>query len=68
MNCERSQRRDWQRIVAMGLGRQLTKQEAREVADAWRAKKAAFKARRGSAFTQWPSTFVARWKPKTEAI
>lgn len=37
MNSERSERREWRLMVAVGLGRQLSKAEGREVDDAWRA-------------------------------
>lgn len=62
MNCERSERRDWQRIVAMGLGRQLTKAEAKEVEDAWRTMKNLRKERRLAEVTVYPKTFIARWR------
>ena len=68
MNCERSERRDWQRIVAMGLGRQLTRQEAKEVEDAWRTMKNLRKARRLNEVTVYPKTFVTRWKTTTQEV
>jgi hypothetical protein len=61
MNCERSQRRDWQRTVAIGLGRALTKDEARAITLAWRH----YSADRNYA-GPWPLDLMAQWKEQDE--
>lgn len=56
MNTETSQRRHWQRIVSMGLGRQLTKAEAKYVADTWREYRTSLKS--GAPFRRFPPLLV----------
>ena len=58
MHSERSERRAWQREVAIGLGRQLTRDEAETVRVAWQA----YSHSRGDHVGPWPATFVAQWR------
>lgn len=60
VNCERSQRRAWQKMVAIGLSRPLSKAEAKQVADAWRESEKYRTSAAGYA-GPWPSDFVKRW-------
>lgn len=70
MNSERSMRRDWQRQVAMGLGRQLTKQEAKLVAAAWSAYNQTLRAthdvKAALAATTLPREWVVRFSTNKE--
>lgn len=63
MHSERSERRAWQREVAIGLGRTLTPDEAERVRVAWQR----YDRNRATYRGPWPESFVLEWKNEAQS-